>query len=169
MSGRHILDMPGWLLRCWYLPKNCLQPKRIAYRLTLLTIFFTKSRMIDSPKFACWELKLLQNMPIQKNAFRKNLLSKRKNCLWKTNLLRGKNCSLNLLATAKKNYSQWKPCRLRWITTVAKMLASSESEQGWWCTQLAGLKLFPWNVLWLDPQCTTLSRGKRQGWQQRLL
>jgi hypothetical protein len=62
-----------------------------------------------------------------------------------------------------------KPCRLGWITTVAKMLASSESEHGWWCTQLAGLKLFPWNVLWLDPQCTTLSRGKRQGRQQRLL
>jgi hypothetical protein len=65
-----------------------------------------------------------------------NLLTVRKNCSQKSNLLRARICSKNLLTAEiclqhRKTAHDEKPSWLGWINTMAKCLASSQSEHGW--------------------------------------
>ena len=69
----------------------------------------------------------------------------KKNWSQNRNCSQEKSCPLNLLPANKIAYDE-KPCRLGWINTMAKCLASSQSEHGW-RAPLYGLSRNGWNVL----------------------
>ena len=86
---------------------------------------------------------------------KENLLTIKKNCLQKSNFLRArissKNCSQQKFAHRiclqhRKTAHNEKPCWLGWINTMAKCLASNQSEHRW-CAPLNGLICNGWNVL----------------------
>jgi hypothetical protein len=84
-----------------------------------------------------------------------NLLTVRKNCSQKSDLLRARICSKlcsqqkfahRICSQHRKTAHDEKSCRLGWINTMAKCLASSQSELGWHAA-LNGLSGNGWNVL----------------------
>jgi hypothetical protein len=94
----------------------------------------------------------IQNCSKQRNfaQSKEKLLTKIKFAQSK-NLLKKFAHSRNLLAAEicsqhRKTAHDEKPCQLRWINTMAKCLASSQSEHGWRAL-LNGLSQNGWNVL----------------------
>jgi hypothetical protein len=89
------------------------------------------------------------------------LLTIKKNCSQKSNLLRARICSEQEFAPKicsqqkfahricsqhRKTAHDEKPCWLGWINTMAKCFVSSQSEHGW-RAPLNGLSRNGWNVL----------------------
>jgi hypothetical protein len=82
---------------------------------------------------------------------KENLLTVKKNCSQKSNLLRARICSQQKFdhrncLQHRKTANDEKPCRLGWINTMAKCLASSQSEHGG-RAPLNSLSRNGWNVL----------------------
>jgi hypothetical protein len=99
------------------------------------------------------------------------LLTVKKNCSQKSNLLRARICSKNcsqqkfahrICSQHRKTAYDEKPSRLGWINMMAKCLESSQSEHGW-RAPLNGLSCNGWNVLG-----RTFKEGPAQAYIQAL-
>ncbi len=159
------LDPPAQLSCCWRLQKNCSQPTKIAHRkncsINLLTENQICSRRINFAHGELWiALQSTCNLSMyawhnfyltQIAQSEENLLTVKKNCSQKSNLLRARICSQQKFAHRicslhRKTAHDEKPCRIGWINTMTKCFVSSQSEHGW-RAPLNGLSRNGWNVL----------------------